>query len=180
MKTIIIMMFVLSLITAGCSNTTEPDYNNLNKELLNLDAKQAIAKANEWRDSSPKITSHITQTEVIFDFPDGQTVTKKVPDSIFYLAVAPYINETHECELHYPSSCNGELAEKSFKVTAKDENGIVYFDGNIITLKHGFFEIWVPRNRNLTLTINYNNLTGEEKLSTNSDSRTCITTIKLK
>ena len=66
-------------------------------------------------------------------------------------------------------------------ITAKDnENGSIYFDGNITTLKHGFFEIWVPRNRNLTLTIKYNDLTGEEILSTNSDSRTCITTIKLK
>ena len=180
MKTSIIM-FVLILITFGCSGTTEPDYNNLSSDLVNLDAKQAIAKANEWRDSSPKITSHITQTEVIFDFPDGQTVTKKVPDSIFYLAVAPYINETHECELHYPSSCEGELKVKSMNITAKDnDNGSIYFDGNITTLKHGFFEIWVPRNRNLTLTIKYNDLTGEEILSTNSDSRTCITTMKLK
>ncbi|MCW5920516.1 MAG: CueP family metal-binding protein, partial [Bacteroidetes bacterium] len=162
MKTLIIIMFVLSLFTAGCSNTTEPDYNNLSSDLVNLDAKQSIAKANEWRDSAPKITSHITQTEVIFDFPDGSVVKKALPDSLFYIAVAPYINTTHECTLHYPSSCTGELFEKNVKVKAEDENGSIYFDGNIATLKHGFFEIWLPRNRNITFTIKYNNLVGEE------------------
>ena len=85
-----------------------------------------------------------------------------------YIAVAPYINTTHECSNHYPSSCEGELTQKSVKLTAKDDIGNIYFDGNIATLKHGFFEIWLPRNKNIKLTISYNSLNGEETIPTQS------------
>jgi hypothetical protein len=148
--------------------------------LTNLDAKQAIALANDWRDTEPGITSYVTTTEVIFEFPDKRKVKKTLPDTAMYIAVAPYINTTHECSDHYMSSCSGELTEKTMKLTASDSNGIIYIDGNITTLKHGFFEIWLPRNKNVKLAISYNSLSGVEIISTNNNSRTCITTIQLK
>lgn len=173
------LLLLLIAIVSGCSNSTEPDYNKNFDSLTNLNAKQVIALGNEWRDSAPKIKTYITTSEVIMEFPDERVMKKSLPDSLMYLAVAPYFNTTHECEIHYPSSCSGELIEKSVKLTAKDANGTIYFDGNITTLKHGFFEIWLPRNKNIKLVITYDSKVGEESLSTNSDSRTCITTIKL-
>jgi hypothetical protein len=180
MKKIQIILLVISLVIISCNSSTDPDYNKNYESLANLDAKQAIALGNEWRDSAPQIKTHITSTEVIMEFPDGRVVKKTLPDSLMYIAVAPYINTTHECATHYPSSCEGELIEKQVKLIAKEDNGNNYFDGNITTLKHGFFEIWLPRNKNIKLTISYNSLTGEETIPTKSDSRTCITTIKLK
>jgi len=168
------------LIIIGCKNSTNPDYNNKFESLTNLDAKAAIALANDWKFTTPKITAHVTPSEVIIDFPDGRTVKKALPDSLMFIAIAPYINGTHTCETHYPSSCDGELKETILKINVKDENGLVLFDGNITTLRNGFFELWLPRNKLITLQINDNTLTGSETFPTKADSRTCITTIKLK
>lgn len=179
-KFIIIILLVSSLIFISCGSSTEPDYTQNYNSLTNIDAKQAIALANEWHYSAPKIKSHITPTEVIVEFPDGKIVKKTLADSLMYIAVAPYVNTTHECSNHYPSSCSAELTEKLFKISAKDDNGTTYYDGDITTLKNGFFELWLPRNKNIKLLISYNNLIGLETIPTKSDSRTCITTIKLK
>jgi hypothetical protein len=107
-------------------------------------------------------------------------VKKSIPDNLMYIGVAPYIKTTHGCSTHYPSSCSGELTEKTVKLTAKGDDGTIYIDGDVTTLKHGFFELWLPRNRNIKLIITYNSMEGEEIITTKSDSRTCITTIELK
>lgn len=180
MQTSLLILIVLYSILLGCSNSIDPNYNSKIDTLTNLDAKQAIALGNEWRDSSPQIKTFITSKEVIIEFPDGREVKKTLPDSLMYIGIAPFINNTHVCSTHYPSSCSGELAEKNLNLIAKDDNGTIYIDGNITTLKHGFFELWLPRNRTIKLFITYNSMTGEETISTNSSSRTCITTIKLK
>ncbi|MBM2814765.1 MAG: hypothetical protein HW421_1527 [Ignavibacteria bacterium] len=180
MKIIPIILCVIGIF--GCSNSTDPNYNSYYDALANLEAKQAIALANEWRDSAPKITSLITTNEVKFEFPDGRKTSKSLPDSLMYIAIAPYINKTHECSTHYPSSCTGEINEKEFKITAKDKDNIsiTYFDGNITSLKHGFIELWLTRNKNIELKITYDNKSGQEIIPTYNDSRSCITTIMLK
>lgn len=174
------VIFVISIIAISCSNSTGPDYNLYYDSLTNLSAKESIAKGNDWKFSAPKIKTHVTTSEAIFEFPDGRTIKKTLPDNLMYLGIAPYINTTHSCETHYPSSCDGEIKEQTIKVLATDENGNVLFNNNIVTMKNGFFELWLPRNKNVKLQIEYNSLKGEETIQTNSDSRTCITTIKLK
>jgi hypothetical protein len=137
-----------------------------------------VAKTNEFRDTYPDIKSHITPKEIVFEFPDGKKFTKSIADTLMYIAIAPYITTTHTCSTHYPSSCSAELTEKTFKVVAT-ENGNTIFDGNLTSLKHGFFEIWLPRNKNVNIKIDYGTLKGEETISTNDNDRTCITTIRL-
>ena len=180
MKNLLIILSTISIILFGCSNSTDPDYNQYYDSLTGLDAKDAISLANDWHYSAPKIKTHVTTKEAIFEFPDGRVITKPLPNDSFYVAIAPYVNGTHACETHYPSSCDGEIKEKSVMVSATDENGNIVFNGSINTLKNGFFELWVPRNKNIKISISYNNMTGTETISTKDDSRTCITTIKLK
>ena len=117
---------------------------------------------------------------MIIEFPDGRTVKKPLPANEMYIAVAPYINETHECSTHYPSSCNGEIKEKTFVVTAKDDKGNSIFSGNQTTMKNGFFELWLPRNLTISLHIEYNSLSGDEVIGTFDSNKTCITTIRLR
>ena len=179
MKLSISLFLILSYILAGCSETG-PDYGSDANSLKAIDVKSAIATANLWKDSKPQIKSHVTPTELVFEFPDNQKVTKPLPDSIMYIAVAPYINYTHTCSTHYPSSCQGELTEQSFKVKATDDKGVVLYDGAISTLKNGFFELWLPRERTISLHIAQNSLSCDETVTTFKDSRTCVTTTKLK
>jgi hypothetical protein len=181
MKILIILSFTLISVLWSCSdNTANPDYIKDFETISNLDLKAAIALCNDWKDSNPKITSFITPQELTIKFPDGREVKKSIPTDSMYVAIAPYINETHTCSTHYMSSCQAELTGKTFKLTAKDDKEIVFIDGNVISLKNGFFEIWLPRNKTFKLHIEYNSNTCDGIITTNDNSNTCITTLKLK
>lgn len=81
--------------------------------------------------------------------------------------------------IHYFSSCQGELVNQKFEVKAVDQEGHILFDGTIATLQNGFFELWLPRNRKIDLTVQRNNLTARGMLGTFDDSMTCVTTFRL-
>ncbi|MBI5582665.1 MAG: CueP family metal-binding protein [Deltaproteobacteria bacterium] len=78
------------------------------------------------------------------------------------------------------SSCQGELAKKKFAVQAVDQDGKVLMDKTIETLQNGFFELWLPRNRKIDLTIRGFDRTARGMIATYDDSPTCITTLQLK
>jgi hypothetical protein len=77
------------------------------------------------------------------------------------------------------SSCQGELAEKAFYVTAVDQDGIVLVDGTVETLRNGFFELWLPRKRIIDLRIQGLNRTAQGKIATYDAGKTCVTTFRL-
>ncbi len=78
------------------------------------------------------------------------------------------------------SSCQGELAEKTFYVKATDKDGNVLFSDNIATLRNGFFELWLPRQRSVELTIKGMGRQVTGKIGTFDNSKTCITTFQLR
>ncbi len=51
------------------------------------------------------------------------------------------------------SSCQGELPNRPFNVKAVDKNGEILVDETITTLRNGFFELWLPRNRIIMLRV---------------------------
>ncbi len=176
---LVILVVIISFLCSNCSNTVEPNYDSL-YELVNLgDAISNISISNDWHYTYPRIESHITQREVIIKFPDGRIVSKSLPDSLFYLAIAPYINYTHLCDLHYTSSCEGELANKQITLDVEGYSDYKYKNEQITTMKNGFFEIWLPRNKTYNVKISYEGKSGQELISTNITDRTCITSIKL-
>jgi len=68
---------------------------------------------------------------------------------------------------------------EKFKIKAVDQDGRVLFDGTIETLRNGFFEVWLPRNRKIDLTVQRNNLKAKGLIETFAGSMTCITTFRL-
>jgi hypothetical protein len=77
------------------------------------------------------------------------------------------------------SSCQGELPDKQFYVKATDQSGNILIDGNIATLRNGFFELWLPRNRVIELNIRGLNRNVKGTVETFDNSKTCITTLRL-
>ena len=78
------------------------------------------------------------------------------------------------------SSCQGELAERDFYVRAIDQDGNVLVDDTIATLRNGFFELWLPRNRRVELRIQGLNRKVKGTIETFDDSKTCVTTFRLR
>jgi hypothetical protein len=78
------------------------------------------------------------------------------------------------------SSCQGELPEMKFDVKATDQNGNVLVNQTIATLRNGFFELWLPRNRGIKLTIQGSDRQAEGRIGTFDTSKTCVTTFRLK
>jgi hypothetical protein len=78
------------------------------------------------------------------------------------------------------SSCQGELPEKKFYVKATDKDGNVLFSDNIATLRNGFFELWLPRDRSVQLTIKGMGRQVRGKIGTFEGSKTCVTTLRLR
>jgi len=77
------------------------------------------------------------------------------------------------------SSCQAELPEQKFYVKAVDQDGNVLVDNTIATLRNGFFELWLPRNRRIALRVQGLNRTAKGLITTFDDSNTCITTFRL-
>jgi hypothetical protein len=77
------------------------------------------------------------------------------------------------------SSCQAELPEKEFYVKAVDLQGNVLADETIATLRNGFFELWLPRNRKIGLRVQGLNRTAKGLITTFDNSKTCITTFRL-
>jgi len=144
-----------------------------------LGAEEALALANEWGTDMKGVESFVTTTEVSFRFEDGKEIDILLPEDRMVVAVAPYVDETHPCTIHHMSGCQGELVETHLKVLATGADGSVILDAEMTTMANGFVEFWLPRDKEIQLTLEAFNKRVEGVITTYTDSKTCITTLQL-
>lgn len=97
----------------------------------------------------------------------------------FYLSIAPYVNQTHDCFNHNLASCKGEMANQTIHVTITDATGATMLDQDVTTFANGFAGLWLPRDAKGTLTVNAQGKTVTTQISTGPNDPTCLTTLKL-
>ena len=68
------------------------------------------------------------------------------------------------------SSCQGELTNSEVYVKAIGQDGTILADKTVQTMANGFFELWLPRNQNINLTIQGFNKTAIGTIDTFSRS----------
>ncbi|WP_174776704.1 CueP family metal-binding protein [Cryobacterium sp. TMT4-31] len=103
-----------------------------------------------------------------------------LPTDDFHLSVAPYLNDTHDCYFHSLTTCVGELADEELQVTITDDaNNEVFLDETVTTFENGFFDVWLPAGRELTMRIDDGENTAEVPVGTGADDPTCVTTVQL-
>lgn len=151
----------------------------LETALERADALQSISLANQTKSSERGIKSFVNSQEVVFQFPGGDMKKIRLPEDKMMVAIAPYKKRTHDCATHYFSSCQAELIKETFLVRAVDREGHVLIDQSMTTLQNGFFELWLPRNRTIMLTVREGDLKAEGQIDTFSNSLTCVTTLQL-
>lgn len=102
-----------------------------------------------------------------------------LPDDVFYLSVAPYVDATHECFFHSLTTCLGELADEEVSVTVVADDGEVLLDETRRTAANGFLGLWLPRDVRGTLTVASEGRSASTAFGTGEDDPTCLTTLQL-
>jgi len=77
------------------------------------------------------------------------------------------------------TGCQGELANKEFKLYIEDKEGKVIRDEMVKSQSNGFIDLWLPRDKTYRIKIEQDGKKVESELSTFENDATCITTLQL-
>jgi hypothetical protein len=168
----------------GDSAPTAPaDSANLLAEhsLDGLDARQIIDRLDVLpiAERPAELFASIRPDSLIVSDGAGREVSLPMPDAEFYVSVAPYATQTHDCYFHSLTTCLGELQNQDVHVTIADADGSVLVDDIYRTFSNGFLGFWLPRDITATITLEYNGLTVTAPISTSGEDPTCVTTLQL-
>lgn len=123
-------------------------------------------------------SASITSNELIVT-EDGKETVYGLPDDEFFVSIAPFVSETHPCDIHSLTGCQGELVNEEFDVRITDEDGNTVLDETKQTEANGFIDLWLPRDHTYHVTIEQDGRTTESEISTFEGDNTCITTMQL-
>jgi hypothetical protein len=146
--------------------------------LRTLGAEEAVVLANAWQSEYPMVSTVLTSTEVVFQYPDGRTYQVPLPEDRMAVSIAPFISRTHPCITHSISGCQGELVGHEFAVRVTSADGVI-FEGTVATQANGFFELWLPRDGTYAVQIAGLERVAVGELSTFATSQTCLTEFQL-
>lgn len=179
----------IALTVTGCSTaTTEQNEATSQATLLDqhdlagLDARDMI----EHLDTMPVVERPVdllasVQPDSLVLTSDEQTTSVPMPSDEFYLSLAPYVSQTHECHFHSLTTCLGELQNEEMRITVTDQDSDeTIIDDTRTTYDNGFIGLWLPRGLTGTLTVEQDGKTATTPISTeNDDDLTCLTSLRL-
>lgn len=139
------------------------------------DIVTALDRTNDDRDSS--VMGSVRYDSVVFTTADGET-TVPIEDG-FYLALAPYVEQTHDCYYHNLATCQGELVGEDLDVTITTDDGAVLVDETVTTYDNGFVGFWLPRDIAGTIEVTHDGRSVTGPIATGPDDPTCLTTLQL-
>ncbi|UNK21094.1 CueP family metal-binding protein [Paenibacillus sp. N3/727] len=168
---LIVSGLLLSLVAVACNSN-----NSSSNEAGTQDIKEKVHAYSVG--TFENVTASITSHELIVT-DNGKKTSFDLPEDEFFVSIAPFIENTHECAIHNLTGCQGELAEKNFDVLIQDEEGTVVMDETITSLENGFIDLWLPRDRTYQVKIEYDGKSVESEIDTFKDDNTCITTMQL-
>lgn len=152
-------------------------------DLDGLDARQVIERLDTTGldERNADLIASIRPNEIAFANADGVEASMPMPRDEFYLSIAPYMDQTHECYFHSLTTCVGELQNAEIDVTITNaDTGELILEESDVTYDNGFIGFWVPSGINAEVTIEHDGLSATEVLPTISvDDRTCVTTMQL-
>lgn len=184
------VLFVAVLTLSGCATT--PDQNGAgvtqasdgllaDYDLGNLDAKQIIDQLDTLpvAERSTELFASIKTDALLLSDQQGREVSLDMPAEEFYVSIAPYVSQTHDCFYHSLTTCLGELQDKEVQVNITAADGTVLVDETRHTFSNGFLGFWLPKDIDATITLDHDGQTVSAPLSTYEDDPTCLTTLQL-
>ncbi|GAB3240860.1 CueP family metal-binding protein [Kineosporia babensis] len=173
------------LLLAGCAQAGSPSAEGqllAEHGLSGLDARAVIERLeSQTLNERPGDLRASVGTDVLkLSDQDGNETSLPMPETEFYLSLAPYAEETHECFNHSLTTCKGELRNEDITVrVVADGESRPLVDQNARTGDNGFAGIWLPRDLAGTIEVEHDGLSASGKVSTGSQDPTCVTTLKL-
>lgn len=148
-------------------------------DLAGKDAVQVVNALDQTTgERSREIFASVRYDQLVLKDGDSEA-SLALPGDKFYLSIAPYVDQTHECFYHSLTTCKGELTDKTVDVKITDASGKTLVDGPTKTYSNGFVGFWLPRDITGTITVAYDGRTATSAISTAKDAPTCLATLKL-
>ncbi|MFZ3069894.1 MAG: CueP family metal-binding protein [Anaerolineaceae bacterium] len=170
-----VVVLIAIVVAVGQGNQSNADAFLEKYGLQGLDTKEIVYRLDSSVDESADLQASITGEQLTLSDSES-TINIDLPKDSFYLSFAPYLETTHPCAFHSLSSCRGELVNKAVHVTIAESNGNVLVDSDLTTMANGFIGVWLPRDVDATVQVDYSGKTAESAISTFADSDTCLTT----
>jgi hypothetical protein len=152
--------------------------------LEGLDARGVIdtLDAQPVADRPQDLVASVGIEDLVVADAEGREAVLPMPEDEVYLAAAPYANHTHDCYLHSPTTCLGELRNETVHVRVVDSaTGEVLLDEDRTTFDNGFVGMWLPRGIEAELTIGHAAGTTSATVSTQDpEAPTCLTELRLR
>lgn len=150
--------------------------------LAGMDARQIIERLDATPvQARPKDLIASVRPQQLLLSDDSAQTSLPMPADAFYLSLAPYVSQTHECHFHSLTTCLGELRNTDVRLTITDKaTGTVIVDRTVRTHDNGFYGVWLPRDIDASLTVEHEGHTANATVSTRADDdATCLTTVHL-
>lgn len=190
-KQLSVLAAAAALALAGCSSVsieqpssaTSPSADTellTDNGLDGLDAEQVIDQLDRTpvEERATGLMASIRADELLLS--DGQQeVALPLPEDRFYISIAPFVDQTHECFYHSLTTCTGELSAEDVQVTIVDDAGQVLVEETTTTYDNGFVGFWLPRDVGGTIRVSYDGRAGEVDFTTTDDGATCVTSLQL-
>ncbi|MBO1751786.1 CueP family metal-binding protein [Actinotalea sp. BY-33] len=181
----------LALVLAGCSSaapetTPAPETDAAGQALLErhglegMDTREVIDHLDRLggEDRPSTLMASVRADELLLTEGEEE-LSLEMPAEELYVAVAPYVDQTHDCAFHSLTTCQGELAEREVEVTILDDSGAVLVEETTTTYANGFVGYWLPRDVEGTIEMTVDGQRGEVPFTTADDGLTCLTTLQM-
>ena len=176
---------------AGCSSADEPEQAApsattegsallADYDLEGRSARDIIEELDRAEDKPANLMASIRYDELLVSSPSEPEKETSLPiEDDFYLSMAPYVDQTHDCFYHSLTTYQGELVEEDLDVTITSADGEVLVDETVTTYPNGFVGFWLPRDIEATLEVSHDGRSATSEIGTGSEDPTCLTTVQL-
>src|SRR5699024_10424825 len=172
LKMLALLVFAFLLLGA-CSNedngadiTSDADIKQLVQDYTMGEAEAASAS--------------ITSSELIVTDENEEETTYDLAEDEFFVSIAPFVSETHECTIHSLTGCQRERVNEDSDIHIENSSGDVILDETKEIEANGFVDIWLPKEDTYDVTIIQDGKETTTEISTFDGDKTCITDMQLK
>lgn len=143
------------------------------KYSLNIEDQVSIINDLENKNFNQEFSASITD-EMIIIYHKNKSYEINLEEDLFYVSLAPYINQTHGCYTHSLTGCQGELVDKDFLVKIYDEEDNLLEVKTINTGSDGFFGLFLEKGITYKIIVEYEDLSTSYDIDAYTD-QTCFT-----